>query len=119
MKVSSRKWIGIFSIILLLFSGAYLLIFEWFVPRTAILGAPVKWNHIPLQQDTATAIAYFGKADRKGKDFLSWRSGAPDRFYFLTIFYNRDRAAEGYSIRYTYRNKLFSRTYVVDSILLR
>jgi hypothetical protein len=113
-----RKKIRTGTLLVLVLIGGLALLLDWSVTRLAMAGAPGRWRHIPLQQDSVTAINYFGTPAEKGRDFLGWQSGSKSQSYTMRLYYGRNNRATAYSMHYTYRNRLITRSYLLDSLSL-
>ena len=99
----------------------YLLIIDWFVPRTAIVGMPVKWRTLPLRESKELVHNYLGEPFTKDTTLHteSWQSGPPDKTYRLSILYFADTVMAGYSVYYHFTKFGISRDYLVDSATIR
>lgn len=106
---------------LLLIAVVYLLIVDWFVPRTAIVGMPVKWRTLPLRESKEIVHNYLGAPFAKDSVLHteSWKTGIGNKTYRLDILYYADTIMSGYSVHYHFEKFGISRDYLVDSASIR
>jgi hypothetical protein len=106
---------------LLLIAVVYLLIIDWFVPRTAVIGMPFKWKRLPLRESKAVVHNYLGEPFVTDSILHteSWKSGTGNKTYRLDILYYADTIVAGYSIHYHFEKFGLSCDYLVDSASIR
>lgn len=118
-----RTWVWFLCILLLFLGGGYWFAFEWVVPKTASFTMPQKWHLLPLQQPREIVHDYLGEPITPGNPTDStkeeWSSGSKEKRYVLRMYYLKDSIVTGYSIHYRYRNWLFKKDYLLDSISIR
>ncbi len=114
-----RKWLLVLVPVALLGWGIYAFIFNWIVPKSATLTMPRKWKRIPFRQPAETAHGYFGTPARTVGNMEEWTGGITDRRYYLRIYYGSDSTVIAYSVYYSYKSRLVSKDYLMDSISLR
>lgn len=108
-------------IALVLIAMVYLLIIDWFVPRTAVIGMPFKWKRLPLRESKAVVHNYLGEPFVKDSILHteSWKTGAGSKTYRLDVLYYADTIMAAYSIHYHFEKFGLRRDYLVDSATIR
>lgn len=109
-------------LLLFLLWGFYAFLFDFIVPKTALLSIPRKWQMIPLNQSKEIVYNYLGEPNHqtnaKGSIHDEWKNGSKGKMYSLHMYY-QDTLVVGYSIRYEYENWLFVKKYLLDSFSIR
>jgi hypothetical protein len=118
MHRSRNRWLIVILFLAAFITAAYLLSFDFLVPRTAGFGVPQRWRNIPLRQTRENVHEYLGApaSIRPGSEL--WNAGTKTKQYQLIVYFP-DSIAIGYSIRYRYNSKLVSRSYLLDSNTIR
>jgi|SRR5215471_9696016 len=92
----------------------------YFIPKTAAIVLPFRWDHVPLGQKRSTALHYFGRpADSLTNTTKTdtWKAERENGEYTLEIHYSAgvDTVADSYTLDFTYKLGFFSKTYRLKS----
>ena len=113
----------IFIPLLIILIAFYFFVFNWAIPKSALLSLPVKWRLLPVQQSNQVAHTYLGSF--YAKDSINnnisetWLQGSNEKMYVLKLWYGTDTVVNGYSIHYQFKNAIASRNYLLDSFSVR
>lgn len=118
MPPNRSRWLIAFLFLAAFITAAYLLSFDFLVPRTAGFGVPKRWRNIPLGQTRESVHEYLGTPTGERAASELWNAGTNTKQYQLIVYFP-DSVATGYSIRYLYNSKLVSRSYLLDSNTIR
>lgn len=111
-------WVLLFIFALMV--GLHFFIFDFMVPKTAMLSLPFKWRRIPLRQNKETVRAYFGEPQPSQHPIQDeWLQGVNDKQYVLKMYYVHDTVAASYSIHYRFNKWFSSREYLIDTGTIR
>jgi hypothetical protein len=113
-----RKWQYLFAALICLLLFGSLIIF-YFIPKTAGIILPYRWDHIPVGQKRSTVLQYLGRpADSLGSVKADiWKTERDNGEYILNIDYkiNGDTIANSYTLDFTYKLGFFEKTYHLKS----
>ncbi len=114
-----RKWQYLF-IIVTCFLLITSVIFFYFIPKTAGIILPYRWNHIPLGQKRSTVLQYLGRPADSLESVTKtdiWKAERDKGEYILSIQYKikNDTIANSYTLDFIYKPGFFKKTYHLKS----